>query len=101
MSYKDELMKLRKSMYEVIHSRNDLIDRLVKHETYDAYPLSVSEEKQGYIINYAGMPLQDEKQILLKEISVLTSWIEYQKVRVEDAITMVELFESGETKEVA
>ena len=95
---KNKLVQLRKSMCEVIMSRDDLIDRLVSHEKWEAYPLSDREEERGLLDSYFGMPLEDEKQDLLKEISALTSWIEYQKERVEDAITMVELFESGETK---
>jgi len=98
MSYKDKLMKLRKSMYEVIHSRQNLIDRLVDNERDETYPMSPREEGQGDFDRYEGVSLEDEKQYLLKEINVRTSWIEYQKERVEDAITMVELFESGETK---
>jgi|APSaa5957512493_1039668.scaffolds.fasta_scaffold86042_2 hypothetical protein len=95
MSYLKTLIEVRTSMREVIHSRDVLIDRLVKHETNDAYPLTDIEKRNG-TKTYCGVPLLDEKQDLLKEISSLTSWIEYQKERVETAELCVEIFDKEE-----
>ena len=95
MSYLKTLIEVRTSMREVIHSRDVLIDRLVKHETNDAYPLTDIEKRNG-TKTYCEVPLLDEKQDLLKEISSLTSWIEYQKERVETAELCVEIFDKEE-----
>ena len=95
MSYLKTLIEVRTSMREVIHSRDVLIDRLVKHETNDAYPLTDIEKRNG-TKTYCGVPLLDEKQDLLKEISSLTSRIEYQKERVETAELCVEIFDKEE-----
>tara|TARA_Y100000294_G_scaffold156354_1_gene157186 strand:- start:176 stop:499 length:324 start_codon:yes stop_codon:yes gene_type:complete len=91
--WKNKLLQLRKTMYEVIMSRDDLIDKLVTHEKYDAYPLSDREEEQGSLDSYLGMPLEDEKQDLLKEISVITTFIEYQKEMIAHYELLVEHIE--------
>jgi len=93
MSYKDELMNIRKSMCEVIEERNDFIDRLVGHESNETYPMSPREERQGDFDRYEGISLEDEKEYLLDKISVLTSWIEHQKERFEDAQIGFEIYE--------
>jgi hypothetical protein len=81
-SYANEkLMKHHIEMREVIAERDKLIACLVDDESR-GYELSDREKEQGGLDTYSGMPLEDEKQDRLKEISLLTSWIEYQKDRV-------------------
>ena len=100
MSYKDKLMKLRKSMYEVIHSRQNLIDRLVDNERDETYPMSPREEGQGDFDRYEGVSLEDEKQYLLKEINVRTSWIEYQKEIIATNQLLLEFAEKDEREKL-
>ena len=97
---KNKLVQLRKSMCEVIMSRDDLIDRLVSHEKWEAYPMSDRGEERGLLDSYFGMPLEDEKQDLLKEISALTSWIEYQKEIIATNQLLLEFAEKDEREKL-
>lgn len=92
------LSQLCKSMCEVINDRNELLNRLCTYEKWGAYPLSDREEKQGYIHSYFGMKLEDEKQDLLKRISARTSWIEYQKEKIEHKQKVTDLLKSQQEK---
>jgi hypothetical protein len=98
----NHLLQLRKSMCEVINDRDELLNRLFTYEEWGAYPLSDREEKQGYIDSYIGMKLDDVKHDLLKKISARTSWIEYQKEKIEYKQEVLEVLKSQkEKKEVA
>ena len=94
----NHLLQLRKSMCEVINDRNWLLDKLFTYEKWDVYPLSDREENQGYLDVYFGATLEDVKHDLLKEISARTSWIEYQKEKIEHKQKVTDLLKSQQEK---
>ena len=68
-------------MVKEIQSRNDLIDRFVNEEMNDDYRMSEREKRKVNpdFDRFHGMPLEDEREYLLTEISDSTSWIRKQR----------------------
>ena len=71
------LIHLNKQMAEHLLWRDELIDKLVNYEfEIETYELSEIEEERG-IQEYYGYPFEDVKHDLLKEISVITSFLDH------------------------
>jgi len=74
---KERLIHLNKQMAEHLLWRDELIDKLVNYEfEIETYELSEIEEERG-IQEYYGYPFEDVKHDLLKEISVITSFLDH------------------------
>ena len=74
---KERLIHLNKQMAEHLLWRDELIDKLVNYEfEIETYELSEIEEERG-IQEYFGYPFEDVKHDLLKEISVITSFLDH------------------------
>ena len=74
---KERLIHLNKQMAEHLLWRDELIDKLVNCEfEIETYELSEIEEERG-IQEYYGYPFEDVKHDLLKEISVITSFLDH------------------------
>lgn len=76
---KEKLIHLKKQMAEHLLWRDELIEKLVYHEDeyiQEPYELSEIEEERG-IQEYYGYPFEDVKHDLLKEISVITSFLDH------------------------
>ena len=71
------LIQLNKQMAQNLLWRDELIDKLVNYEfEIETYELSEIEEERG-IQEYYGYPFEDVKHDLLKEISVITSFLDH------------------------
>ena len=71
------LIQLNKQMAQNLLWRDELIDKLVNYEfEIETYELSEIEEERG-IQEYFGYPFEDVKHDLLKEISVITSFLDH------------------------
>ena len=80
---KERLIHLNKQMAEHLLWRDELIDKLVNYEfEIETYELSEIEEERG-IQEYYGYPFEDVKHDLLKEISVITSFLDHLRVCID------------------
>tara|TARA_B110000263_G_scaffold200108_1_gene179298 strand:- start:747 stop:1040 length:294 start_codon:yes stop_codon:yes gene_type:complete len=84
----EKLEHLNQIVGQEINARDNLVFELYKKN--DIFELSARETKNRDFDRFNGVPLEDEKEELLTQISDTTSWIRKQKELIEIQKTVVE-----------